>query len=197
MIHERQHEIRVTAYAGEDNSIAEDVRITIPTPPTPTHSPPQFNSTSWPNQVTIFCVVGSTSENQCGGGAAIDLKQYFSDPDSSFNQLSIDFLDDQTDPTDDSHPYFITIDSEGFARYDPAISQSNEDITTWTIDNVRFIVRDASDESALSRDVTFFVQAIEFGVERDNPTSTVTATSTANFSGTRFTVRELARSAAF
>ena len=93
-------------------------------------------------------------------------------------------MDDQTDPSDDSHPYFITIDSEGFARYDPAISQSNEDITTWTIENVRFIVRDASDESALSRDVTFFVQAIQFGVERDNPTGTVTATSTANFSGT-------------
>ncbi|MEC7272043.1 MAG: right-handed parallel beta-helix repeat-containing protein [Candidatus Thermoplasmatota archaeon] len=184
LIHERQYEIRVKAYDGEDYSIEDVVRITISKPTNANNIPPQFNSTAWPNQVTIFCVVGSTSENQCGGGAAIDLKQYFSDPDSSFNQLSIDFLDDQTDPNDDSHPYFITIDSEGFARYDPAISQSNEDIATWTIDNVRFIVRDTSDEFALSRDITFFVQAIEFGVERDNPTGTVTATSTANFSGT-------------
>ena len=184
LIHERQYEIRVKAYDGEDYSVEDVVRITISKPSNANNIPPQFNSTAWPNQVTIFCVVGSTSENQCGGGAAIDLKQYFSDPDSSFDQLSIDFLDDQTDPNDDSHPYFITIDSEGFARYDPAISQSNEDIATWTIDNVRFIVRDTSDEFALSRDITFFVQAIEFGVERDNPTGTVTATSTANFSGT-------------
>ena len=184
LIHERQYEIRVKAYDGEDYSPEDVVRITISKPSNVNNIPPQFNSTAWPNQITIFCVVGSTSENQCGGGAAIDLKQYFSDPDSSFNQLSIDFLDDQADPSDDSHPYFITIDSEGFARYDPAISQSNEDITAWTIDNVRFIVRDTSDEFALSRDVTFFVQAIEFGVERDNPTGTVTATSTANFSGT-------------
>ena len=184
LIHERQYEIRVKAYDGEDYSIEDVVRITISKPSDANNIPPQFNSTAWPNQVTIFCVVGSTSENQCGGGAVLDLKQYFSDPDSSFDQLSIDFLDDQTDPSDDSHPYFITIDSEGFARYDPAISQSNEDITTWTIENVRFVVRDTSDESALSRDVTFFVQAIEFGVERDNPSGTVTATSTANFSGT-------------
>ena len=184
LIHERQYEIRVKAYDGEDYSIEDVVRITISKPSDANNIPPQFNSTAWPNQVTIFCVVGSTSENQCGGGAVLDLKEYFSDPDSSFDQLSIDFLDDQTDPSDDSHPYFITIDSEGFARYDPAISQSNEDITTWTIENVRFVVRDTSDESALSRDVTFFVQAIEFGVERDNPSGTVTATSTANFSGT-------------
>ena len=184
LIHERQYEISVKAYDGEDYSIEDVVRITISKPSNVNNIPPQFNSTAWPNQLTIFCVVGSTSENQCGGGAVIDLKKYFNDPDSSFDQLSIDFMDDQTDPSDDSHPYFITIDSEGFARYDPAISQSNEDITTWTIDNVRFIVRDTSDEFALSRDVTFFVQAIEFGVKRDNPTETVTATGTANFSGT-------------
>ncbi|MAH29640.1 MAG: hypothetical protein CL959_03045 [Euryarchaeota archaeon] len=184
LIHERQYEIRVKAYDGEDYSIEDVVRITISKPSDANNIPPQFNSTAWPNRVTIFCVVDSTSENQCGGGAVLDLKEYFSDPDSSFDQLSIDFLDDQTDPSDDSHPYFITIDSEGFARYDPAISQSNEDITTWTIENVRFVVRDTSDESALSRDVTFFVRAIEFGVERDNPSDTVTATSTANFSGT-------------
>ena len=184
LIHERQYEIRVKAYDGEDYSVEDVVRITISKPTDANNIPPQFNSTTWPNQITIFCVVGSTSENQCGGGAVLDLKQYFSDPDASFDQLSIDFLDDQTDPSDDAHPYFITIDSEGFARYDPAITQSNEDITTWTIENVRFVVRDTSDESALSRDVTFFVQAIEFGVKRDNPTDTVTASSTANFSGT-------------
>ena len=184
LIHERQYEIRVKAYDGEDYSIEDVVRITISKPSDANNIPPQFNSTTWPNQITIFCVVGSTSENQCGGGAVLDLKQYFSDPDSSFEQLSIDFFDDQTDPSDDAHPYFITIDSEGFARYDPAISQSNEDITTWTIENVRFVVRDTSDESALSRDVTFFVQAIEFGVERDNPSETVTASNTANFTGT-------------
>ena len=184
LIHERQYEIRVKAYDGEDYSAEDVVRITISKPTDANNIPPQFNSSNWPNQLTIFCVVGSTSENQCGGGAVLDLKQYFVDPDSSFDQLSIDFVDDQTDPSDDNHPFFITIDSDGFARYDPATSQSNEDITSWTIENVRFVVRDVFDESAISRDVTFFVQAIQFDVERSNPGESVTATNPAIFSGT-------------
>lgn len=184
LIHERQYEIRVKAYDGEDYSVEDVVRITISKPTDANNIPPQFNSSNWPNQLTIFCVVGSTSENQCGGGAVLDLKQYFVDPDSSFDQLSIDFVDDQTDPSDDNHPFFITIDSDGFARYDPATSQTNEDITSWTIENVRFVVRDVFDESAISRDVTFFVQAIEFDVERSNPGESVTATNPAIFSGT-------------
>ena len=184
LIHERQYEIRVKAYDGEDYSVEDVVRITISKPTDANNIPPQFNSSNWPNQLTIFCVVGSTSENQCGGGAVLDLKQYFVDPDSSFDQLSIDFVDDQTDPSDDNHPFFITIDSDGFARYDPATSQSNEDITSWTIENVRFVVRDVFDESAISRDVTFFVQAIEFDVERSNPGESVTATNPAVFTGT-------------
>ena len=184
LIHERQYEIRVKAYDGEDYSVEDVVRITISKPTDANNIPPQFNSSNWPNQLTIFCVVGSTSENQCGGGAVLDLKQYFVDPDSSFDQLSIDFVDDQTDPSDDNHPYFITIDSDGFARYDPATSQSNEDITSWTIENVRFVVRDVFDESAISRDVTFFVTAIQFDVERSNPGESVTATNPAVFTGT-------------
>ena len=184
LIHERQYEIRVKAYDGEDYSVEDVVRITISKPTDANNIPPQFNSSNWPNQLTIFCVVGSTSENQCGGGAVLDLKQYFVDPDSSFDQLSIDFVDDQTDPSDDNHPFFITIDSDGFARYDPATSQSNEDITSWTIENVRFVVRDVFDESAISRDVTFFVKAIEFDVERSNPGESVTATNPAVFTGT-------------
>ena len=108
------------------------------------------------------------------------MKQYFSDPDSSFDQLSIDFLDDQTDPSDDNHQYFITIDSEGFARYDPPTTQVNEDISSWTIENVRFVVRDVFDESAVSRDVTFFVQAIKFDVTRENAGESVGANSVGN-----------------
>jgi len=184
LIHERQYEIRVKAYDGEDYSVEDVVRITISKPSDANNIPPQFNATNWPNQLTIFCVAGSNSENQCGGGASLDLKQYFIDPDSSFDQLSIDFLDDLTDPSDDSHQYFITIDSDGIARYDPSTVQSNEDISSWTIENVRFVVRDVFDESALSRDVTFFVQAIEFDVTRDDPSESVTATDSATFSGT-------------
>ena len=45
-------------------------------------------------------------------------------------------------------------------------------------------MRDVFDESAISRDVTFFVQAIEFDVERSNPGESVTATNPAVFTGT-------------
>ncbi len=180
--HEGQYEIRVKAYDGEDYSVADVVRITISKPTDANNIPPQFNSTNWPNQITIFCVVGSSSENQCGGGATLDLTQYFNDPDS--DDLIIDFMDDAIDPMDDNHPFLIDIDSSGVAMYDPAIKQNNEDIASWTIENVRFVVRDAFDESAVSRSVTFFVQAIEFNVIRDDPSESVTATDPAEFSGT-------------
>ena len=184
LVHERQYEIRVKAYDGEDYSVEDVVRITISKPSDANNIPPQFNSTNWPNQLTIFCVIDSNSENQCGGGAVLDLKQYFSDPDSSFDQLSIDFLDDQADASDDNHQYFITIDSEGFARYDPPTTQVSEDISSWTIENVRFVVRDVFDESAVSRDVTFFVQAIKFDVTRENAGESVSAENPAVFNGT-------------
>ena len=182
LIHERQYEIRVKAYDGEDYSVEDVVRITISKPSDANNIPPQFNATSWPNQIVIFCVVDSNSENQCGNGGSIDLKEYFVDPDSSFDELSIDFYDDLTDPTDDTHQYFIDIDRDGVATYDPSIKQSNEDITTWTIENVRFIVRDKFDESAISRDVTFFVTPIEFGVSEY--TTSVSASTPATFNGT-------------
>ena len=98
--------------------------------------------------------------------------------------LIYDFADDLTDSSDDDHPYLIDIDSQGIATYDPAIKQSNEDISSWTVENVRFIVRDGFDEFAVSRDVTFFVQAIKFDVDYTNPGDSVSAKSLAVFNGT-------------
>ena len=147
--HESQYEIRVRAYDGEDYSEEFVKRITILKPADENNIPPQFNATNWQTQITIFCVIDSSSENQCGGGGVIDLKQYFNDPDS--NVLIYDFADDLTDSSDDDHPYLIDIDSQGIATYDPAIKQSNEDISSWTVENVRFIARDGFDEFAVSR----------------------------------------------
>ena len=180
--HESQYEIRVRAYDGEDYSEEFVKRITISKPADENNIPPQFNATNWQTQITIFCVIDSSSENQCGGGGVIDLKQYFNDPDS--NVLIYDFADDLTDSSDDDHPYLIDIDSQGIATYDPAIKQSNEDISSWTVENVRFIVRDGFDEFAVSRDVTFFVQAIKFDVDYTNPGDSVSAKSVAVFNGT-------------
>ena len=98
--------------------------------------------------------------------------------------LIYDFADDLTDSSDDDHPYLIDIDSQGIATYDPAIKQSNEDISSWTVENVRFIARDGFDEFAVSRDVTFFVQAIKFDVDYTNPGDSVSAKSEAVFNGT-------------
>ena len=179
--HEGQYEIRVKAYDGEDYSLEDVVRITISKPADENNIPPQYNATNWPTQITIFCVIDSSSVDQCGGGGSIDLNQYFNDPDS--NALIYDFVDDQTDPSDDNHPYLIDIDSQGIARYDPALKQNNEDISSWTIENVRFIVRDGFDESAVSRDVTFFVRAVKFDVQRVNPGESVSTSTVAEFTG--------------
>jgi hypothetical protein len=140
--HQNKYEILVKAYDGEDYSIADVVRITIDKPTDENNIPPQFDRTNWKNTVTIFCVIGSTSENQCGSGASIDLKEYFSDPDGGFSELSIDFVDDALDPADNFHPVYVIIDEDGVARYDPASSRTDEEIADWTIENVRFIVTD-------------------------------------------------------
>ena len=49
LIHERQYEIRVKAYDGEDYSVEDVVRITISKPTDANNIPPQLNSSNWPN----------------------------------------------------------------------------------------------------------------------------------------------------
>ena len=63
----------------------------------------------------------------------LDLTQYFNDPDSDV--LIIDFVDDATTEDDDNHPFLIDIDINGVAKYDPAIKQNNQNISSWTIEN--------------------------------------------------------------
>jgi len=183
--HQGQYELSVTAYDGEDYSVADVVRITIDKPTDENNIPPQFDRTDWKNTVTIFCVKGSSSENQCGGGAVVDLRDYFSDPDGDFDSLSIDFVDDLTDSEDDLHPVFVIIDSEGVARYDPASSRADElDAEKWTLANVRFVVRDTQDSVIYSEGVTFLVREIEFDARRMNVGDSVTSDSPAIFNGT-------------
>ena len=134
--------------------------------------------------MTIFCVVGSSSENQCGSGAAIDLNQFFSDPDGDFSELSIDFVDDATDSSDDFHPVYVIIDGEGVARYDPASSRTDEEISSWTLENVRFVVTDKQDSIVFSEGVTFLVKPIEFNAQRIDVGEAVTSDNPAIFEGT-------------
>jgi hypothetical protein len=182
--HQGQYEILVKAYDGEDYSLTDVVRITIDKPTDENNIPPQFDRTNWKNTVTIFCVIGSSSENQCGSGATINLREYFSDPDGDFSELSIDFVDDATDSNDDLHPVYVIIDGEGVARYDPATSRTDEDITTWTLENVRFVVTDKQDSVVFSEGVTFLVKDIEFKAQRMDVGESVTSDNPAIFNGT-------------
>lgn len=182
--HQGQYEISVQAYDGEDYSVADVVRITIDKPTDVNNIPPQFNRTNWKNTVSIFCVLGSSSENQCGTGAAVDLKEYFTDVDGGFDGLSLDFVDDATTSLDDLHSVYVIIDNEGVARYNPATSRTDEDITSWTLEDVRFVVRDTQDSVAYSEGVTFLVVAIEFDAQRMNSGEAVTADNPAVFNGT-------------
>jgi hypothetical protein len=182
--HEGQYEISVKAYDGEDYSVSDVVRITIDKPTDENNIPPLFDRTNWKNTITIFCVTDSSSENQCGGGASIDLKDFFSDPDGGFDELSIDFVDDPTVFDDNFHPVYVVIDSNGVARYDPATSRTDEQIGEWTLENVRFVVRDTQDSVIYSEGVTFFVQSIEFNAQRMDAGESVTANDPAIFNGT-------------
>lgn len=79
---------------------------------------------------------------------------------------------------------YVIIDNEGVARYNPATSRTDEDITSWTLEDVRFVVRDTQDSVAYSEGVTFLVVAIEFDAQRMNTGESVTSDNPAVFNGT-------------
>ena len=94
----------------------------------------------------------------------IDLRQFFSDEDNDIEFISV--YNDTSTGTDDRFPLVISIGGDGIARYDPAdMLFYDENIETWTLNNVIFIATDSWASKANSEPVTFRVVPLQFDIQ--------------------------------
>ena len=144
LVHNYHYIIEVRSFDGFQYSEAASIEIVIDNPPNQDNTRPTFNSTAWPDSVTIFCEETGTSQNRCGDGYYLDLTQYFSDPDAG-DSLAYYVLDQGDMFEDDYHAQVISVSTSGVANYNPlSMSFYFPDMADWSLDNVIFQVRDSA-----------------------------------------------------
>ena len=189
LIHDQQYEFYVYASDGEDYSRETVNRITISNPVNTDNIVPEFvNALNWSSTIVIYCDSGSNSADKCGGGASINLLDYFVDADGtgdSTTHFRWDILDSQDTSADDVYFDYIDITPAGLVTYDPAtsIGQISSDMTTWSLLEVVFEARDKHDDFAVSHQVTFLVKEIKFTAEQVEGES-ISGDDKATFRGT-------------
>ena len=112
-------------------------------------------------------------------GATFDLPQYFSDPEGGL--LRFDVYNDPSVSTDDLYYDYVSISSEGIATYNPPTTRS-DDISEWSLAQLKFIATDNADLWDVSRSVNVIVRSVTFEVIRDG-TGTISDAEPAIFSG--------------
>ena len=175
--HNSQYEIVVRSFDGESYSEEESRFITIDN--SVDNSPPTFNPDGWANTVVVYCDANSKSLDRCGAGATFDLPQYFSDPEGGL--LRFDVYNDPSVSTDDLYYDYVSISSEGIATYNPPTTRS-DDISEWSLAQLKFIATDNADLWDVSRSVNVIVRSVTFEVIRDG-TGTISDAEPAIFSG--------------
>ena len=172
LVHNYHYIIEVRSFDGFQYSEAASIEIVIDNPPNQDNTRPMFNSTAWPDSVTIFCEETGASQNRCGSGYSIDLTEYFSDVDAG-DDLSYYVVDQLDKFEDDYHAEVITIGSNGVANYNPlSMSFYFPDMVDWTLDDVIFEVRDTAGSTVASAPLDFNVVGVTFtsgctGIIRD------------------------------
>ena len=185
--HDGVYEVTVRAYDGEDYSVDTVWRMTINNPIDANNIDPVFNDAGWIGSVTIFCDSQSNSFDRCGGGATIDLTQFFSDPDGigeASDALSFYVYNDAGTLEDDDYSSYIRITADGKAIYDPmdSIAQVTSEIPEWSLNGVMFYAEDDQESRAYSIKVNFLVRAVAFSVERVD-SGPITPDDPASFQG--------------
>ncbi len=165
LVHNYHYIIEVRSFDGFQYSEAASIEIIIDNPPNQDNTRPTFNSTAWPDSVTIFCEETGVSSNRCGSGYSIDLTQYFSDADVG-DSLSYYVLDQSDKFEDDLHAEVITIGSSGIANYNPmSMSFYQPDMADWSLEAVIFQVRDSAGSTISSDAIDFDVVGVSFTSE--------------------------------
>tara|TARA_X000001036_G_scaffold169291_1_gene160226 strand:- start:38492 stop:42898 length:4407 start_codon:yes stop_codon:yes gene_type:complete len=166
------YEVTVRAYDGEDYSPDSVWRMKINNPINAENIDPVFNETGWVGSITIFCDIQSNSIDRCGGGASIDLTQFFSDPDGigeTADALEFFILDNEDTLEDDSYQTDIRITSSGIAIYDPmeGKAQTTSEISEWSLNGVMFYAEDVQESKVYATvKVNFLVRGVAFSAER-------------------------------
>ena len=176
--HNSNYEIVLRSFDGQDFS--DEVSVTITIDNSVDNLAPIFDPSGWANTVNVYCDENSRSLNRCGNGAVFDLNNYFNDPEGGI--LVYEVYDDPSTEIDNFYDSYFSISSEGIATYNPSASRSDQ-ISSWSLIDVKFKATDSSELSKLSRSVDIDIKAIKFIVIRDNVGSIVTTSDPASFSG--------------
>jgi len=172
LVHNYNYIVEVRSFDGtpddestpveEGYSQTTSIQITIDNPPDQDNTRPSFNSTAWPDSVTIFCEETGASQNRCGTGYSIDLTEYFSDVDAG-DSLSYYVYDNPDMFEDDYHAEVVLISGDGVANYNPiSMSFYEPDMADWSLDAVVFEVRDNADSRVYSASLDLNVVGVSF-----------------------------------
>ena len=95
--------------------------------------------------------------------------------------LRFDVYNDPSVSTDDLYYDYVSISSEGIATYNPPTTRS-DDISEWSLAQLKFIATDNADLWDVSRSVNVIVRSVTFEVIRDGA-GTISDAEPAIFSG--------------
>ena len=185
LVHNYHYLVEVRSFDGFTWSTPASVEVIIDNPPNQDNNRPVFNSTDWPDSVTIFCEETGASSNRCGNGYDIDLSTFFSDADG--DALRYYVLNDEDKFEDDLHFEVITVGLEGEANYNPlSMAFHNPELSAWTLEDVVFFAVDTSGSRAYSLEIDLHV----IGVSFNSGCLGITETTTAEDGSTITTVSE-------
>ncbi|MCH2636775.1 MAG: Ig-like domain-containing protein [Candidatus Thalassarchaeum sp.] len=162
LVHNYHYIVEVRSFDGFQYSDAASIEVIIDNPPNQDNTRPAFNSTNWPDSVTIFCEEEGASQNRCGDGYYIDLTEFFSDVDAG-DSLSYYVLDQPDMFEDDLYAEVITVGSNGVANYNPlSMSFYSGSMEDWDLQDVIFQVRDSAGSTISSDPLDFDVVGVSF-----------------------------------
>ncbi len=161
--HDAEYLLRFRSYDGIDYSSWTEVTIVADNPPNADNNQPEFDSSGWQSEITLYCDSESNSVDKCTT-VEIDLKEYFSDADNDIQFISV--YNDTSIDSDDRHALVVGVGTDGIARYDPAdMLFFDDDMESWTLNNVIFIATDAWDSRVNSNPVNFIVVPLQFSIQ--------------------------------
>ncbi|HJM13745.1 MAG TPA: right-handed parallel beta-helix repeat-containing protein [Candidatus Thalassarchaeaceae archaeon] len=166
--HDAEYLLRIRSYDGLDYSSWVEVLITADNPPNANNNQPVFDPSGWRSEITLYCDTESKSVDKCTT-AEIDLRDFFEDQDNDIEFISV--YNDTAMDDDDMFALVISIGGDGIARYDPAdMLFYDEDMQSWTLNNVIFIATDTWASKANSDPVTFTVVPLQFSIQEPEKT---------------------------
>ena len=161
LAHDMQYLVRFRSYDGFDYSDWAEMLIVADNPPDAGNNQPTFDSTDWPDEITLYCEIDSQSQDRCTR-VEINLLDFFNDIDPG-QDLSLSVYDDETRTSDDHFGIVINVGFDGMATYNPvSMFFYDIDMATWTLENVVFVATDTHGSKINSNPITFTVVGLQF-----------------------------------